>query len=572
MISAYLYCLGCSTKNLIRSIVAKLRRPRYLLGLVAMGLYFFFIFRAPGGRTGGDGSGVARESTLYGFAVFYLLQVLLFHFFLSRRGLMFAPSEVQLLFPAPLTDRQVLVFKWVTAQTGLFISSLILSLIVSRYGIFTMRYGIPAFWVAHNVLYVHNQSMNLILPFLRERGLGGRILARLPLVLLLAGIIAAIVSVHPGGGDLADVLGRARASAMVRGFLWPFAALVRPALAQGWLELLGALWVPCLLFGLFAALALVPKIPFHDRALESSERVARLKTEGLDALVPDDKKRMVVRRPTALPLDATGPVWRAVVWKNILSLGRLPRRVWVGLVAGMAIMGVFMFAMTNLKGEDAQTASHLGLVLLAVLAYGSMLAPAMLRVDLRIDIPHFDVLKSMPIRGRDLIFGEVMGSVLLLFGAQTVLLVVAAALIRQVGSLAVGWDMKGPLLLAALPAAFAVDFIFLTQENLLALWLPSFVRFGRGVRQGFDQFGQNLLGALVRATSAILLLAAPGAVGVGVALALLHGTGISPWMAVAAASLVASPLLFVEGLLLQRASERRYERFDLSSEKVTESS
>ncbi len=572
MTRAYLYYLRCSTKNRIRSLGEKLRRPRYLLGLLAMGAYFFLIFRNPGSRHGSTGVTAARESTLYGFGVFYLLQVLLFHLFGSRRGLLFSPSEVQFLFPAPVTHRQVLIFKWVTAQLGLLISSLILSLIVSRYGIFSLRYGIPAFWLAHNVLYLHNQSMNLILPYLRERGRGGRLLARLPLVLLLAAIVVAVTSIQPVGGDLAEVVGRLRESVPVRVVLWPFAALVRPALARGPIDLVVSLWAPLLLFGFFAALALLPKIPFHDRALESSERVAKLKTEGLDALVPLDKKKQIVKRPTALPLAPHGPVWRAVVWKNVLSLGRLPRRVWVGLALGMAFMGVLMFAMTNLKGEDAQTASHIGLVLLAVLAYGSMLAPAMLRVDLRIDIPHFDVLKSMPIRGRDLIFGEVMGSVLLLFAAQTMLLLVAATLIRQVMTITVGWDVKGPLLVAALPAAFAMDFIFLTQENLLALWLPSFVRFGRGVRQGFDQFGQNLLGALVRATSAVLLLVAPAALGVGVAFALIHGAEISPWMAVAAASLTASPLLFLEGWLLQRASEGRYERFDLSAEKVTEPS
>ncbi len=572
MTRAYLYYLRCSTKNRFRSIGEKLRRPRYLLGLLAMFGYFFLIFRNPGSRHAASGAAVARESTLYGFGVFYLLQVLLFHLFGSRRGLLFSPSEVQFLFPAPVTNRQVLIFKWMTAQIGLFISSLILSLIVSRYGIFSMRYGIPGFWVAHNVLYLHNQSMNLILPFLRERGRGGRLLARLPLILLLVGIAAAIVSVQPAGGDLAEVIGRARESVPVRVFLWPFASLVRPALAHGPLDLVVSLWAPLLLFGLFAALALIPKIPFHDRALESSERVAKLKTEGLDALVPLDKKKQVVKRPTALPLAPVGPVWRAIIWKNVLSLGRLPRRVWVGLGLGMAFMGFFMFFMTNLKGEGAQTASHIGLVLLAVLAYGSMLAPAMLRVDLRIDIPHFDVLKSMPIRGRDLIFGEVMGSVLLLFAAQAVLLLVAATLIRQVMTTQVGWEIKGPLLVAALPAAFAMDFIFLTQENLLALWLPSFVRFGRGMRQGFDQFGQNLLGALVRATSAILLLVAPGALGAGVGFAFIHWGEVSPWTAIAAASLTASPLLFLEGLLLQRASEGRYERFDLSAEKVTEPS
>jgi hypothetical protein len=174
----------------------------------------------------------------------------------------------------------------------------------------------------------------------------------------------------------------------------------------------------------------------------------------------------------------------------------------------------------------------------------------------------------MPLRGRSLIFGEIMGTVFVLWLVQAAGCLVAAILITREGEQMFPWSDKAPALVAALCVFFALDFAIVTIENLVALWLPGFVRLGRGVRAGFDHMGQNLLGALVRMLALGLLFLLPAVVG-GALGALAHALGVQPMTSVTLGAVVFTALLCGENWLLIYLSEGRYERFDVTSEIIS---
>ena len=107
----------------------------------------------------------------------------------------------------------------------------------------------------------------------------------------------------------------------------------------------------------------------------------------------------------------------------------------------------------------------------------------------------------------------------------------------------------------------------LTAENLLALWMPGLVRLGRGVKPGFDQMGLNLLGALVRMLALLVLFLVPA--GVGVPLGMIAATlGLAIPVAIALGVIAGALVLAAESYAMICLSEKRYDRFDITSEKV----
>jgi hypothetical protein len=101
-------------RNRIRVRIRRLREPRYLMGLIAGVLYMYvFVFR---GAFSGRGSGrsvleqVARVSgpvQALGSVVLFLFAALAWLWPGSRPALLFTRAEVQFLFQAPLTRRQL---------------------------------------------------------------------------------------------------------------------------------------------------------------------------------------------------------------------------------------------------------------------------------------------------------------------------------------------------------------------------------------------------------------------------------------------------------------------------------
>ncbi|MCA8958792.1 MAG: hypothetical protein KDC87_22130 [Planctomycetes bacterium] len=571
--SATGYYLRCATRNRVLGILRNLRKPRYLFGLTAVGAYFYWVLSIGRGFAGTDPEAMAARlaHAKLVIAALYVFQVIATWFALSAgRGMPFRESEVQVLFSRPLTRRQLLSFKALQTQLSGLFASLVLGALVCRFGALRYPFAVAGLWINQMVLYANTVLMSLWLSNLKARGGPPARWTALPAWGLLAAILTA--AAH-GMRQLDGQTGWAAAHALsespwMAAVTAPFTALAGLLAATDIAGFGSAVVVPLALLAVQVLVIALIDFRFEDQAIELAGKIQRLKSEGMSALRPE--RELVVARPT-MPwsLAPTGAVWRALVWKNVLSLGRFPRRMWIRLGVVVVALGVTMSFLFADKGDGADPSTRVGFVILGVMLYASLLAPSMVRVDLRIDIPHFDVLKAMPIRGRSLILGEVMGTVVLVFSAQAVIVLVATALIHREGDLVFSWAQKLVVLPGVLAVLFALDFTLLLGENLVALWLPGFVRLGRGLRPGFDQIGQNMVGALVRLLTLLLLFLIPMAAGGATGGAAIEFGAPIAWSITSGCAVFAG-LLLAETYPLILWSERRYHRFDISAERIIE--
>jgi hypothetical protein len=161
----------------------------------------------------------------------------------------------------------------------------------------------------------------------------------------------------------------------------------------------------------------------------------------------------------------------------------------------------------------------LGLAALVAVAYLALAGPLTIRNDLRADLAHLPTLRMYPLRGRTVVFAEVLSSTLTLTVMQVALMVVAFGLLTEVPI-----RERFGILLAALVILPVVNLVSLTIQNAIALIVPAWVRIGGPMDSGqfaFEALGQRALGAI----AAMILLAitlAPAA-GAGIALAIVAG-------------------------------------------------
>jgi hypothetical protein len=142
---------------------------------------------------------------------------------------------------------------------------------------------------------------------------------------------------------------------------------------------------------------------------------------------------------------------------------------------------------------------------LVAAVWGGMLVvagPLWVRFDLRHDLSRIDVLRALPLRGRDVVAAEIASSTLLLTSFQWVLL--AAMLVATSSNRDIPLGLSDRLAVAsglalALPAVNAVS---LAIQNAAALLFPGWVRLGADPR-GVEAMGQNMMSTVA---SFLLLL------------------------------------------------------------------
>src|SRR5438105_2795971 len=127
LLNASVFIIACSARNRLRRWFRRLREPRYLLGAIAGIVYLYFSFytrmrasrigtgrRRPPGRPPAEILAVVASVVPPLAAIGLLAAAALAWVFPIDSGLLeFSRAEVQLLFPAPLTRRQLVVYRLV---------------------------------------------------------------------------------------------------------------------------------------------------------------------------------------------------------------------------------------------------------------------------------------------------------------------------------------------------------------------------------------------------------------------------------------------------------------------------
>ncbi|MGE5103086.1 MAG: putative ABC exporter domain-containing protein [Deltaproteobacteria bacterium] len=511
--NAFLYLIWTSGRNRVTTALRRVRSPRYAAALIVGGLYIWSFLLRPN-------SSVSGISSLLGQPTEMIITVLLvvtlmgsWVFGSDTTALAFTQAELSLLFPAPLSRRALIGYKLTRAQIAVVINVLIWVFILRRGGtVLPAGMRALAIWVLFSTLNLHRLGAALVRSAWREHGAAGSRRNRwsivlfaaigLSLVVSLIGARAQLGAVHSTGGFF-TVLGHVLSMPPASIGLYPFHLIVAPAFAQttsewnreiipaGGMVFVHAVWV----FRTDTA--------FEDAAIEASAERAR----RLDAMRARRSMGAIAapRSPAStLRLASVGHPALAIFWKNMLCLRRTAQlRVFVGPVT----MAIAIGAATSGAGMDLGAVLAIGALVLMgmLLLFGGRL----IRNDLRADMQHLPLIKSLPIPPGEIVVAEVASSALPMAVVQIVLVAFAYVALSASRSSLLGADMRLAILIAAPFAVVALNTAILTIQNATAVLFPAWVRLGPVVSVGVEALGQNMLATVATIFSLALGMIVP---------------------------------------------------------------
>ena len=572
MLGAFLYLTACSFKNRLRRRLQRLREPRYIVGLV-VGLLYFYVafFRRNRRRRPVDDlptvAALAGPVQLVASLFLFSAAVIAWVWPSGRPPLPFSRAEVQFLFTAPVSRRQLVHYKLWRSQFAILFGSAVATLILrpgSLSGGWTLMAGI---WVVLVTLRLHLMGVALRRLSLASHGARGVVRQWLPLAVAVGavGVLAkamvdawpVLTSLTDGEAVLAE-LQRMAGQGAVSAVLWPFQALVRlPAAASAaafWSALPAALAILVLNY----AWVLRSDAAFEEASAEHAERQAATRPAS----------RAVVKGAAATPftLAPDGPPETAILWKNLILVGRyVSLRTLLRLLPLIVVFGVVA------RGQGGGgAAAFAGAMALPLAAIAVLLGPQMMRNDLRQDLARLPLLKTWPVRGAALIRGEVLAPAVVVTAAAWLLLLAAAMLgagPRPDSREGVVWASRASLLAAACLLAPALVASQLVVQNGLAVLFPAWSAIGETRARGIDAMGQRmlLLGGMLLALVVSLV---PGIVVAGAfAFAAYRLTGA---ILVVAPALIVSAVVLAECWLAIEGLGRVLDRTDPSAVEAAE--
>lgn len=570
MISAALYLSRRTLANSFQFRLRRLRQPRYAAAFGAGLLYIWWFFFRPTSPSAALSllSPDGRETV----AVLLATAVLLMNWTLStsETPFPFTLAETQFLFSAPLTRRQVLLFKILRSQIALGTSAVISVILFTRSSwngaSFLHAIGL---WLAYATLNLNSAGMGLLRLSLAQHGIAG-VRRRLGTLVVIAGLVGAVwwavrgavPGVEAGFADgFRSGLG-ALTSALHTGWggavSWPLRAVVAPLLARTPGALLSALPAGLLIFGLHVWWVVGSSIAFEESATESAVRTARRITALRQGRGWTEPRTSRSRPLKSARLGAGRSVALTIAWKNRLGIRRefTPRTaVIVGIATGALVL--------SLRGAHVTTADLIGGFMLIGAGMVTLLGPLALRFDLRRDLEMLEVLKTYPVRGRTVVLGEVAALLLTLSGVAWALTAGAFLLTLPNASLPPLGDRLA--ILASLGAGIpAVIVVFLLVQNASVLLFPAWVSVGPQRAVGLEATGQRLLmtlGSLLALVVALIPAAGFGAAAVWVA-GMLGIEG--PW-GMAAGVLVGAATVGAECWIVIQLLGGVFDRMDPSS-------
>jgi len=574
VIGAALYLSRRSLANATRRRLARLRQPKYLIGFAVGLLYYYWLIARPRARGAGPG---LPENAGEALAILGLTTILVINWLFgsSRSPFAFTPAETHYLFTAPLTRRQVLDFKLLRSQLPLFLSSLLSVLLFSGGHLTTTRIvRVLGLWLVFSALQMHYGVAALVRQSLEEHGVTA-VRRRLGVITVLTGVAVAValilrrqlpeVQAAFAAGPAAglDALGAILHRGVLGVIVWPLSALVRPLLAPDLATFAARLPAAFLVVGLHYVWLVRSSLAFEEVAVESAERMARrIAAWRSGRRPPPSERRSKGARRSLGHLAPVGSPARAIAWKNVQA-------EWRGSgvrLPVIIVLGVAAVAWVASLGAAAGTGIQVLATLLLVFAgMAVVFGPYILRNDLRADLLLWDLLKSYPLRGADLVAGEVLGPVAVLTGVAWGCLLAAFA-----ASLAI--DLPGfpvldrlAALLATAIAAPAFLVVITLIQNAAALVFPAWVTLGPGRAAGVEMIGQRML-TMIGSLLLMLLAFLPAAVVAAVAVAIAGVAGVDGvWRAVPGAIGLTVTLGF-EGMLAVAWLGRVFERSDPAAE------
>lgn len=536
---AWLLARGVVNRTVRR--VRRARQPRYAVALIAGLAYLWFIIgpRRQAVFTGVQPDGTAHLAYALGCAVLVASWWL---FGSDEVALNFSTAEVQMLFPAPLTRRQLVAFKLLQSQMLIVVNVLFWTALLGRAPGSIVERPV-SLWIVFTTLYLHRVGSSLVRESAAEHGAAG---LRRHLAAFIA-VAAAAVAVVWGIATQMPALRAAIASGNTLGaavavlhsptskaVLYPFRLMLAPVFTPSPSDWFGAVLPALVIVALHVAWVLRTDAAFEEAAAANASRRALVlaKRAGRTSMPAAGS----VRRRFRLPLPVHSTPAAAIAWKNILALGRtLAVRT---VIAVVLIVALLLFFLNQLMPETDKLSVLAGRLALAFALMLFIVGPLWVRNDLRLDMLQLELLRSFPIRGAALVRAELSSALVTLAALQVPVLLAAYALNPVHNKIGQSWSDQTALLITSLILLPAVSALGVLVQNAGVLLFPGWVRLGLSRPGGIEAIGQGIVtmfGSTLVLTLGIalpLLLGAPVAI---VAVARVGLWGLVPGTAIGAA-------------------------------------
>lgn len=599
MIGALLYLRLTSLKNQIVSRAKRLRQPKYLLGAIAGLAYFYFIFfRQIGAAANGRGSqrAAARQAVetlpspemfaetlplIAALGALLLLGIALMSWIIpsDKPGLRFTEAETSFLFPAPVSRVALINFKLLSSQFSILFTSLFFTLISNRWSFLGGNAVMHAFgwWFVLSTLNLHFTGAALTISRLVENGVSPlrRRLTVLAGVLAVIGLTLAWVWRDLRSPEANDLAGVAPFTHYILGILdhgvlgvllLPFKAVLGPFLAPDARTFLFAL-APALLVivGHYGWVLRMASVSFEEASLALAE-----KRSATVAAVRAGKSPLglATTRARSAPffLADTGRPELAFFWKNLLSTGAYFNLRVLAIAAAVILVGSKWF----LSGDSPDTRALRAIVLIVSMASGGymlLLGPHLARQDLRSDLANADILKTYPIRGWQLLLGQLLAPTAILSGLVGLALLALVLALPSSGRVALTFTpavkLSAALGIAAItPLICALQLLVLNGATLLfPAWFQTTRAAGGG---GIELMGQRLIFVFGQLLVAVIALLPAAAAAVALIFASQWLIGLAAAIALAAIAVFA--VLAGEVWCALWWLGERFEHLDISAE------
>jgi ABC-2 type transport system permease protein len=563
MIQASLYIVACTAKNRLRLRLRRLREPRYLLGAIAGSAYLYLTVFArmrlsselAGNRAGRRLTPAALVPGLNAsgpalLGLLFLVAAAASWVIPSQSSLLeFSRAEIQFLFPAPLSRRQLLLHRLLRSQLAVFLGAVIMALAYPGTAGGRLRTA-AGMWILLMICHVYFTGVTLARAGLASTHAGARRIAWLAAGAMIA-VVAVIglgvtqeITAHPVNTlrEALIALGTVSAQPVPRIVLWPFVATVRPLLSSDLGEFLRAMPAAVAVY-----VGLVLWVLRTDEAFESA---AEHMVERHDQQ-PAIRAARYRARPIGWVLGLTGRPEPAFVWKAALQTFRVvDRRV----LLRFTVILLWVCAVVVFVPRARGFAQMIGVFAAIGSGFATLMAPQLLRLDLRQDLQHLEVLKTWPVRAAAVVRGEIIWPALVVTMIAWALGMVARFFSAAAWRLAIGIAA-----MILVPALVTAQYMI---HNAVALLFPAWVPAGTGRPRGVDAMGQRLI--MLGGTWLMLLLSLLPGIAAGGLLWIAFYRFIGPWVLVPAAAIAAAAIA-AEVLMASEALGPAYERLDITS-------
>jgi ABC-2 type transport system permease protein len=336
--------------------------------------------------------------------------------------------------------------------------------------------------------------------------------------------------------------------------LLPARWLIQPLFAADLRSFLLALAPALLVYAAHYVWVLRAEVSFEEASIAKAEKRAARR----NAMRPEDRWRIGsgVRKARRAPfkLSSAGRPELAFLWKNLLSSAEYVRPRTALIAAAIIVIGCSWLTRTDLEALRAVV----GGLSIAGAGLVVFMGPLMAHQDLRSDLPNADILKTYPLRGWQIVLGEMLTPVAIITVLLWLMLLNASLTLPLDAGLrvpaAIGIALSAPLVCA----------LEVLVMNAAVVLFPAWMQTGPSRASGIDVLGQRIL--FVAALSVVVLAAfVPAAIAAGAAfLAAAWIVGIPAAIALAVASVLV--VLSVEIGMGVWWLGQRFERFDLSAE------